>query len=88
MDLTSLRIILLSNNINYIDYIACDINADGKINILDLVRLKKYLAGIDIPLGKTDTTETQTVELLSWPAYLEKNTGSLLMVLVKNLKKL
>lgn len=48
-----------------------DYNADGEINIKDLVRLKKFLAGEDVPLGN-QSSEAQTVELLSETAYLDQ----------------
>ena len=51
--------------------VSCDTNGDGETNILDLIRLKKYLVGIDVPLGTTEVPQTQTVELLSQPAYVE-----------------
>lgn len=52
-DLTNLRItLLLNDNIDYNDNVACDTNGDGEINIIDLIRLKKYLVGFDITLGK------------------------------------
>lgn len=51
--------------------VSCDTNSDGETNILDLIRLKKYLVGIDVPLGTTEVPQTQTVELLSQPAYVE-----------------
>lgn len=53
LDLTELKIIILSGETNYDSNIACDVKADKRIDILDLVRLKKYLAGIDVPLGKS-----------------------------------
>ncbi|MBQ1961760.1 MAG: dockerin type I repeat-containing protein, partial [Clostridia bacterium] len=31
-----------------------NVNADDKIDILDLVRLKKYIAGMDVVLGPTE----------------------------------
>ncbi len=46
LDLTNLRIALLSNDTDYTDNIACDANGDGKIDIRDLVHLKKKLAEI------------------------------------------
>lgn len=49
LDLISLRTILLSNDIDYSDNIICDLNEDTKIDIKDLIRLKRFLAGIDTP---------------------------------------
>lgn len=51
-DLIILRLILLSDTKGYSEEI--DINGDGKVNIADLVRLKKHLANRNIPLGKID----------------------------------
>ena len=53
LDLTELKKKILSGETDYESNIACDVKADKKIDILDLVRLKKYLAGIDVPLGKS-----------------------------------
>ena len=74
MDLVEMCITLLtsSNDTEYNE--SYDANGDGKVNIIDLVRLKKYLAGYDIPLGP-EKSESQTIELLFQPAYLDtKNT--------------
>lgn len=30
---------------------SADLNADGKIDILDLIRIKRYLAGEEVALG-------------------------------------
>ena len=51
-DLTVIINLILSNKIDYESNITCDANGDGVINLLDLVRLKKYLAGISTVLGK------------------------------------
>ena len=54
---------------------SCDTNGDGKTNILDFIRPKKYLVGFDIPLGSNEIPQTPSLELFSQPAYLEnKNT--------------
>lgn len=66
-NLVTLRKALL----NDFNDMSLDYNADGEVNIIDLVRLKKFLVGIDVPLG-SQNTETQTVELLSQPAYVEQ----------------
>ena len=51
-----------------------DYNGDGEIDILDLVRLKKLLVGLDVSLGTNDA-ETNTVDLIAETAYLDtKNT--------------
>ena len=55
---------------------SCDTNGDGKTNILDFIRPKKYLVGFDIPLGSNEISQTPSLELFSQPAYLEnKNTN-------------
>ena len=66
-NLVALRHDLLNGSTNNMAY---DYNADGEVDARDLVRLKKYLAGIDVPLG-TNQKETPSVELLSQPAYIE-----------------
>jgi len=55
LDLSEIRIVLLSGNLDYNNNIACDTNGDGEINIIDLIRLKRFLAGIDVPLGFENT---------------------------------
>ena len=47
VDLAALGIALVSGDTKK----ACDANGDGKINILDVVRLKKYIAGENVTLG-------------------------------------
>ena len=69
-NLVTLRKGLLNSSLD----MALDYNADNEINLLDLVRLKKYLAGEDVPLGSAQSSATQTVELLSQPAYLEQKS--------------
>ena len=64
-------VILRKALMNDVNDMSLDFNADGEINIIDLVRLKKFLVGMDVPLGKTDSTQRQSVELLSQPAYIE-----------------
>lgn len=51
-DLSIIMNLILSDDIDYRSNIECDANGDGMINLLDLVRLKKYLAGISTVLGK------------------------------------
>ena len=53
LDLTELKIIILSGETNYDSNTACDVTGDKRIDILDLVRLKKYFAGVDVSLGKS-----------------------------------
>ena len=51
-----------------------DFNGDGKINLLDLVRLKRFLAGINVPLGTNEFPQTQTLQVSYQPAYLENKS--------------
>ncbi len=51
LDLSDLRAKLL-NSTDYIQNASCDTNGNGIIDACDLVRLKKYLAGVDVVLGK------------------------------------
>ena len=64
-------VILRKALMNDVNDMSLDYNADGEINIIDLVRLKKFLLGMDVPLGKTNDTQNQSVDLLSQPAYIE-----------------
>ena len=61
--------LLQSENSNNLCF---DYNGDGKINILDLARLKNFLVGKSVPLGST--AAAQTVEFLSQPVYLERKS--------------
>lgn len=55
-DLTKLRQILLQTS-NAINEAAADINYDGSIDIIDLVRLKKKLSGVTTSLFNTEAGE-------------------------------
>jgi len=51
LDLAQMKIVILYYSADYESYATCDTNGDGVINILDLIRLKKYLAGESVLLG-------------------------------------
>ena len=62
-NLVDLRQALLSEENNMV----FNYNGDDTVDIRDLVRLKKFLAGVDVPLGTAETAE-----LLLQPAYIEQ----------------
>lgn len=61
--------LLLSNDHYNLCY---DYDANGEIDILDFIRLTKYLAGENVPIGNH---EAQAAVLLSQPAYLEQKNA-------------
>ena len=42
-----------------------DVNADGEVDIFDLVRLRKYLAGVDVALNESaaDVNEDNEIDI-------------------------
>ncbi len=52
MDLVEMRITLLTSSSDTEYNESYDANGDEKIDILDFIRLKKYLVGMDVTLGK------------------------------------